>query len=73
MGKGIQSGSLMGQIEEFGNYLKGKILSDDPDRRYDIWLGCEHFFNPTGTCKKCGCFMRVKTKLKRATCPVGKW
>jgi len=24
-------------------------------------------------CKKCGCFMAIKTKLQAATCPLGKW
>ena len=25
------------------------------------------------TCKECNCFMPEKTKLARATCPLGKW
>lgn len=24
-------------------------------------------------CKECGCFMPAKTKLKWASCPIGKW
>ena len=27
----------------------------------------------TQQCKKCGCFMKIKTKLKNATCPLQKW
>ena len=41
--------------------------------RLDICLGCEHLIQLTKTCKKCGCFMQAKTKLKEATCPIGKW
>lgn len=41
--------------------------------RYDICSGCEYFFSPSGNCKKCGCFMKVKTKLTHAKCPIGKW
>jgi hypothetical protein len=41
--------------------------------RYDICSGCEHFIRLTTQCKKCGCFMAAKTKLQKATCPVGKW
>lgn len=41
--------------------------------RLNICNGCEHLIKLTKTCKKCGCFMTAKTKLKNATCPVGKW
>jgi hypothetical protein len=41
--------------------------------RYNICTGCEFFIKLTTQCKKCGCFMNLKTKLERATCPVGKW
>lgn len=41
--------------------------------RYEICNGCEHFLQVTKQCKKCGCFMAAKTKLQKATCPVGKW
>ena len=34
---------------------------------------CEFLFKKTNTCKKCGCFMVAKTKLEKATCPIGKW
>jgi hypothetical protein len=43
------------------------------DSRYDICKTCPELINLTKTCKKCGCFMAVKTKLKEATCPLGKW
>ena len=41
--------------------------------RIDICKTCPELFTPTKTCKKCGCFMLVKTKLAKATCPIGKW
>ena len=41
--------------------------------RYDTCLGCERFFKPTKTCRECGCFMTMKTWLKEAECPIGKW
>lgn len=34
---------------------------------------CEHLYKLTSTCKKCGCFMKVKTYLPNAVCPIGKW
>ena len=42
------------------------------DQRWNLCLGCE-FLTESNTCKKCGCFMKVKHKLAMASCPVGKW
>lgn len=41
--------------------------------RLDICRACPRLFKPTLQCKECGCFMRVKTRLKSSTCPIGKW
>ena len=43
------------------------------DKRYNICRGCPELIKFTKQCKKCGCFMAVKTKLQEATCPLGKW
>ena len=40
--------------------------------RWDLCTGCE-FLTDTNKCEKCGCFMKVKHKLKQASCPIGKW
>jgi hypothetical protein len=53
---------------------KANYTDDDVAKsRLDICMGCEHLIKATKTCKKCGCFMQAKTKLKEATCPIGKW
>ncbi len=41
--------------------------------RLEICKGCEHFSKLSIRCKKCGCFMKLKTNLKDAKCPIGKW
>jgi hypothetical protein len=41
--------------------------------RLDICKGCEWFRQTTQTCKKCGCFMKLKTLIEKSSCPVGKW
>jgi len=43
------------------------------DERYEICLGCPELIKLTKQCKKCGCFMAVKTKIKASVCPIGKW
>ena len=41
--------------------------------RLEICKACPAFRPRTQTCKKCGCFMKLKTTLERAKCPIGKW
>jgi hypothetical protein len=41
--------------------------------RYAICNNCPELIKLTKQCKKCGCFMSAKTKLQKATCPLGKW
>lgn len=41
--------------------------------RYSICQSCPELVRLTKQCKKCGCFMAVKTKLAEAVCPLGKW
>lgn len=36
--------------------------------RMDICKACPHYFKATTTCKKCGCFMKVKTALANVEC-----
>lgn len=43
------------------------------DARMAICQTCEFFRAKTQQCRKCGCFMTLKTTLHRASCPVGKW
>ena len=41
--------------------------------RIKICETCSSLLKPTYTCKECGCFMRIKTRIKRAGCPLNKW
>lgn len=54
------------------------MSSTDKDESYhQIRLNtckeCPSLFKPTMQCKECGCFMRIKTRIKSAQCPIGKW
>ena len=55
--------------------IKNIMLHDQDiiDKRFSMCQDCEHFIKPTSQCKECGCFMKVKTKLATARCPIGKW
>lgn len=41
--------------------------------RLKICNSCEWFNKKFATCKKCGCFMKLKSTLKQAKCPIEKW
>ena len=43
------------------------------EARLEICRACEFFKPRTERCSKCGCFMKLKTKLENAKCPIGKW
>ena len=53
--------------------IKNILLYDQDviDTRRAICDGCEHRFGLN--CKKCGCFIKAKTKVATSSCPVGKW
>jgi hypothetical protein len=54
-------------------FSKNYITKEERDKRYEICKECPKLFKPTRTCIKCGCFMSLKTWLKDAECPIGKW
>ena len=41
--------------------------------RIAICKGCVYYFKPTGTCKACGCFMKVKARLAPMECKQKYW
>jgi len=43
------------------------------DARFNLCSVCPELISLTKQCKKCGCFMALKTKLAGASCPIGKW
>jgi len=41
--------------------------------RLDICKKCEYYFSPTGQCKRCLCFMKIKAKIGPMECPQKYW
>jgi len=52
-----------------------KIIADEEkiNIRQSICRDCDSLIKPMWTCKECGCFMKIKTRLNISTCPLGKW
>jgi hypothetical protein len=57
-------------IKEFIGYFKAD--NDIALDRIKLCKGCK-FLTPSFRCTKCGCFMKVKTQVTHAKCPMGKW
>jgi hypothetical protein len=55
------------------NPQEARVSLDVLEERLQICSTCPQFIKATKQCKKCGCFMAAKTKLKMASCPIGKW
>lgn len=57
-------------IEASGN----EVASDEVIAvRIALCNNCEHLFKLTKNCKKCGCFVDLKTKMAQQKCPIDKW
>lgn len=41
--------------------------------RLDICFNCDRLLKITTQCKECGCFMKLKSRIENAKCPLGKW
>ena len=54
-------------------FLEYKVPDHIQQERYSVCQSCEHLYRPTDTCKKCGCFMQVKTWMPNQSCPIKKW
>lgn len=53
---------------------KNNRVSDEiASKRYNICFSCDFFIKTTTQCRKCGCFMKIKTTILDAECPINKW
>jgi hypothetical protein len=55
------------------NPKQPRSSKDLRDQRMAICVDCEFFNKITVGCNKCGCFLKMKTKLENAICPIHKW
>jgi len=49
------------------------VPNDVYEDRIAICKECIYYFKPTGTCKDCGCFMKIKARLAPMSCSQKKW
>jgi hypothetical protein len=63
-------------IDVFKDLVTGKIKFATrvvANSRFAECIKCEVFNSKLNTCTICGCFMKIKTKLGKSTCPMEKW
>lgn len=55
--------------------VKDNIFADEGTRsvRLNTCKECQYLIQATNRCGVCGCFVIAKTKLKKSSCPKGKW
>lgn len=49
------------------------VSNEVSKKRLDVCSACPELTKVTSQCKKCGCFMKTKAKIKHAACPLSKW
>lgn len=49
------------------------VDADTAYSRFDTCMTCDELQKDSFRCMKCGCFMKTKTQLASASCPIGKW
>lgn len=52
---------------------ESKISSELQNKRMEICEKCVFFDLGSNRCKKCGCFLKIKTAWRSQKCPIGKW
>ena len=50
----------------------GRVSKEIEKKRFDHCKSCT-FLRDLNRCTKCGCFMKMKVKFKKAKCPIGIW
>jgi hypothetical protein len=49
------------------------LSKDQRDKRHAVCKACDEYRSTLGQCKKCGCFMALKTWIGTSECPLKKW
>ena len=61
------------EFTDLFDYNQPRSDKDLIEYRLSICNTCPAFNKRLAKCTKCGCFMKLKSTLRRASCPIGKW
>lgn len=51
----------------------GLLNQDEVNKRIEVCNSCEFFVKDDKRCIKCGCFIKIKARMRSQKCPIGKW
>lgn len=65
-------------LKQFAEGLANTVVKDEQiellhKERMSVCQTCEHYKEGTSQCGLCGCFMPIKTRSVKATCPKSLW
>ena len=74
--KDLYGSWLPPKVKSFFTTMKAWVKSgfkkaEFAEKRYSICQSCEYFSEPR--CNLCGCYMKGKTSIAKASCPILKW
>jgi hypothetical protein len=73
MASDIENYDWMGLLKSVVDVSKNGFTSDEvAEARFANCRDCI-YLKPNHQCKKCGCYMNRKVKVKGAKCPIGIW
>ena len=73
MASDIDNYDWLGLLKSVIDVGKNGLLDDaTAEARFSHCRDCI-FLQDNNQCKKCGCYMNKKVKVKGATCPIGIW
>ena len=55
------------------NINKFFVTNEIYEDRMAICKSCVYYFKPTGNCRRCMCFMKIKARIAPMSCPQGYW
>ena len=55
------------------NYTDIFLEREEAQKRFDHCKECDQIKLPLYQCAQCGCFMKIKVKMKYSKCPLNKW
>jgi hypothetical protein len=63
--------AVAGVVADMASGENPVVPEDSQAYRMGICNKCG--FADNGVCRKCGCYLETKTKLRRGGCPIGRW